>query len=59
MVLARALGDPHRVFQDDSLDIIACIDIDPAHELHELARFSLVVAAGFIDGLADEVKGHS
>jgi hypothetical protein len=38
--------------------VVARVCIDASHELDELARFGLVVAARLVDVLADEVKGH-
>ncbi|WP_323131037.1 hypothetical protein [Sinorhizobium medicae] len=52
------MRDANSVFEDRCVDIVIRIDVDAPHELHDPARFSQVVAAGFIKRFADEVKGH-
>jgi hypothetical protein len=42
--------------EDGGFRIVGRIDIDPAHQLDEFARPSVVMAANFIDGLPDQVK---
>jgi hypothetical protein len=46
------------MFEDDRLDVIVGVNINAAHQLYQLARFRLIVAAGFIDRFADKVEGH-
>jgi hypothetical protein len=54
----EVLGDSDGVLEHRRVDLIAGIDIDAAVELNEVSGLRPVVAAGLIDGLADEVKGH-
>ena len=51
--------DPHGMAEHDLVDVIARVDIDAAHELHHLAGLGKVMAAGFVDRLADEVERHA
>ena len=51
----EVVGDTDGVLQDCGFDVIASIDVDPAHQLDELARLGQVVAAGLVDRFADEV----
>ena len=55
----EVVGDADGMPEDGGVDVVASVDIDTPHELDELARLGHVVAAGFIDGFADQVKGHS
>ena len=45
--------------ENNGVDVVLGIDINAAHKLDELSRFSPVVAAGFVQSLADQMKGHS
>jgi hypothetical protein len=54
----KVSGNADGVFENDSFDIVASIDIDTAHELRELARSGLVMAAGLIDGFTNKVQRH-
>ena len=54
----EVLGDPDGMPEHHRVDVVAGIDIDAPHQLDELPRLGLVVAAGLVDIFADEVKGH-
>lgn len=51
-------GNAHSVPEDGRIDVIVRIDINAAHELDELPRFSQIVAAGLIQCFANQVKCH-
>ena len=51
-------ADADGMGEDGLIDVVVGIDIDAAHQLDELARLRQVVAAGLVEGLADEMKGH-
>ena len=44
--------------EDCLVYVIGGINIDAPHQLDELTRLRQVVAAGLVESLADEVKGH-
>jgi hypothetical protein len=52
-------SDPDRVLEDRGVDVVGRVDVDPTHELDQLARLSQIMAAGLVQGFADEVECHS
>jgi hypothetical protein len=44
--------------ENHGVGIVGGIDVDAAHQLHEIAGRSPVMGAGFVDGLAYEVQRH-
>jgi hypothetical protein len=46
------------VLEDRRADVVAGAHINTTHKLDKLPRFGLIMAAGLVDGLADQVKGH-
>jgi hypothetical protein len=46
------------VLENRRVDVVSGADVNPAHELDELARFGHIVAAGLVQSFANEVEGH-
>lgn len=58
-VLVEVAGDADRMLQDGAVDVIVGIDVDAAHEMDELSRPRQVVTAGSVQGLTNQLEGHS
>jgi hypothetical protein len=46
------------VLEDRRVDVVAGAHMNTTHKLDKLPRFGLIMAAGLVDGLADQAKGH-
>lgn len=54
----KITGDANSMPQDGGFHIVACVHVDPPHELDEFAGFSAIVTAVFVNCLAYKVKAH-
>ena len=54
----EVFGDPHSMLHHGRADVVTGIDIDAAIERNQLPCCGPIMAAGFVQGFANEMEGH-